>query len=129
MDSDGAVVGVAFCGFAGSADNIGYIVPAAVARNFLADAAARAGEDDPGLNALGVSAQQTTNDALRRLLQMADDDTGILVTRVSAGAAADGVLKPGDVLTAVAGRRVANDGSVALRANERVDVAPGVDVL
>jgi len=113
------VVGVAFCGFAGDADNIGYVIPAAIVATFLADAAAGGG----GVCGLGLASQPLTNAALRRSLAMADDATGVLVTRVAAGSAAAGLVAPGDVLTHVDGVAVANDGTVELRRNERIDAA------
>ena len=125
VEAGGAVVGVAFSGFAGDADNIGYIIPALVAHNFLQDAGSHgavAGGRCPGLCSLGVSAQATTSAALRRRLRMGDL-TGVLVTRVAPGSAASDAVRAGDVLLAVDGAPVANDGTIVLRASERVDAS------
>jgi len=44
---------------------------------------------------------------------MAPEETGARIRRVLSGSSADGLLRPGDVILAVNGRPVANDGSVA----------------
>ena len=120
LDGDGNVVGVAFSGFAGEADNIGYVIPACVAENFLLDAAAGG---DGEVCSLGLAAQPAANPALRRRLGLVDGDGGVLITRVAAGSAAKGAVRVGDVLLSVAGSAVADDGTVALRGAERIDVS------
>ncbi|KAH8053327.1 serine-type endopeptidase [Aureococcus anophagefferens] len=89
LDGEGNVVGVAFSGFAGEADNIGYVIPACVAENFLLDAAAGG---DGEVCSLGLAAQPAANPALRRRLGLVDGDGGVLITRVAAGSAAKGAL-------------------------------------
>ena len=55
-------------------------------------------------------------------MRVDDDAGGVLVTRVApAGCAKAAGLRAGDVLVAIGGISVANDGSVALRGGERVN--------
>ncbi|KAJ8610282.1 hypothetical protein CTAYLR_009063 [Chrysophaeum taylorii] len=135
LDAEGRVVGVAFSGYAGAADNIGYIIPESVARNFLDECAAlrRAKSSSTRvvdasfvanvrLCALGIAAQPAENDALREYLKLGDR-SGVLVTRVAETSCAAGVVRAGDVLLAVGGLDVADDGTVPLRGDERVDLS------
>lgn len=137
LSSDGRVVGVAFSGYAGSADNIGYIIPESVARTFLAECAAErqrhrrsgAASDDAALFVarvdvctLGVVVQPTENEALRTSLRLGER-SGVLVTRVAETSCAAHVVRPGDVLLSIGGANVADDGTVELRADERVDLS------
>ena len=118
LDERGHVAGVAFSSYAGSADNIGYLVPASVVEAFLREA--ELNERCPGLCALGISWQTAQNKALRRSLGLRGAE-GILITK--AGGSVKGVLEPGDVVTNVAGAPVADDGTIQLRGAERVHVA------
>ncbi|KAH8052952.1 serine-type endopeptidase [Aureococcus anophagefferens] len=130
LDDASRVVGVAFSGYAGSADNIGYVIPAEVVGRLLLDYAelmlraprTREPVKWPGLCDLGVSLQPLENPTHRAALRVDDDAGGVLVTRVApAGCAKAAGLRAGDVLVAIGGISVANDGSVALRGGERVN--------
>jgi hypothetical protein len=108
-EATGEVVGIAFQGYAGSdVENQGHLVPPPLIGRFLA--AARAGRPT-GLPSLGVYLQLLQSPALRAQLRMGAHDTGVLVTWVEYGSCCEGVLRVGDVLTHVAGLRVANDGT------------------
>lgn len=128
LAADGAVLGLAFSGMAGSADNIGYVIPESVARTFLAECAAQRYRRDTtylarvALCSLGVSVQPCENDALRASLRLGDA-SGVLVTRVAKTSCAVDALAPGDVLLAVGGLDIADDGTVELRPDQRVDLA------
>lgn len=127
----GSVVGVAFQGYAGSADNIGYIIPVSVVQNFLATVQAKRGRSsffvdksfvaDVQVCTLGITCQPAENEALRASLKMDADTHGVLVTRVAENSCAP--LVPGDVLLDIGGNAIADDGTVALREDERVDLA------
>ncbi|KAJ1445948.1 trypsin-like cysteine/serine peptidase domain-containing protein [Pelagophyceae sp. CCMP2097] len=135
IDAGGRVVGVAFSGYAGSADNIGYIIPHSVASNFLSSVSKQRREDAACVSApqdyvahvelctLGISAQPAENDALRASLGMDTTQTGVLVTRVAELSCARGTIRTGDVLLSIDGVAIADDGTVALRGDERVDLA------
>jgi S1-C subfamily serine protease len=98
------------------ADNIGYMVPAPVVRHFLADLAD--GRYD-GFPSVGIRWQALENDSLRRKSGLAGKETGVLVRRVVPGSAGEGIILPGDVITAIDGRRIAGDGTVEIRPDER----------
>ncbi|MDE2510119.1 MAG: trypsin-like peptidase domain-containing protein [Elusimicrobia bacterium] len=117
---DGKVVGIAFQHLVSpGAENIGYIVPVPIIRRFLDDV-----KDGSyhGIPALGVNWQETENPALRTSLGLADDETGVLVTRIQFGSSAWGVLREGDVLVKLDGVPIAQNGTVPLRRDERVDL-------
>ena len=88
LDDASRVVGVAFSGYAGSADNIGYVIPAEVVGRLLLDYAelklraprTREPVRWPGLCDLGVSLQPLENPTHRAALRVDDDAGGVLVT-------------------------------------------------
>lgn len=129
LDDRQRVAGVAFSGYAGTADNIGYIIPRVVVENVVADYLSLRNVKSSGMVAvkwhglcsLGIWTQPCENPALRRKLQMADALSGVLVTRVaSLGCGAAAGVCQGDVVLELGGITVANDGSVPLRGSERV---------
>ena len=115
----GSVVGVAFSGYAGSADNIGYIIPYPVIRNFIA-AYDRTGKSERVCE-FGFSYMLCENAALRAKLKLKEPNSGVLVTKVAPlGAAHAAGLKSGDIVMSLKGTKVANDGTIDFRADERV---------
>jgi S1-C subfamily serine protease len=104
----GEVVGVAF-----QADmrqeNVGFFIPSSVINRFLLDVGD--GRYD-GYPELGAEISGMDNPAIRAWAGMADGETGVRVTHVHSGSSADGLVRKGDVILAVDGRTVANDGSV-----------------
>lgn len=113
---DGSVVGVAFQSLGGHADGIGYLIPAVVCENFLA----AAGGERPyaGVADVPFTARDLRNASLRRRHSVSDDTTGILITKVSPNATVG--LQPDDVIVAIDGKDVGDDGSVELRQSELV---------
>lgn len=111
---DGVLVGIAFEGANG--DNIGYMIPPPIIRHFLRDL--EDGEHN-GIPSLGVSTQPMESPAMRKAFGMKEDTTGVLVNRVPWGSPAQGRIEPGDVILAVAGEDVENDGSIEFRKGER----------
>ena len=107
---DDRVIGLAFQGISG-AQNIGYAIPLPVLNHFLTDVAD--GTYD-GYPELGVAHVDTRNPALRADLKLAESQTGVAVAYVDPFGAAAGIIKPRDVLLAVDGLSIANDGSVKL---------------
>ena len=116
---DGRIVGVVMQGMS-QADNIGYMVPANVISHFFRDI--EDGRHD-GFPSLGIVMQGMENPDLKRKYGLAKDQTGMLITRVLPGSPADGVLKPDDVLLAVEGHAVADDGTVEFRPRQRTSVS------
>lgn len=105
---DGKVVGIAFQKLQGG-ENIGEMVPPPLIRAFLdGEAIGR----PPQVPALGVGTQNLENPLLLRQLGLTPGDTGVLVLKVEHGGTADGVLQPRDVLHAIDGVAIANNGTV-----------------
>lgn len=120
---DGRIVGVAIQGLKDS--TIGCAVPVLLIRQFLDDIAD--GRLD-GIPELGIKWQKLENAALKASLRVPAGETGVLLTRVDASPAG-GVLQSGDVLLALAGRGVADDGTVELREGERTDFSLVSDLM
>jgi S1-C subfamily serine protease len=113
------IVGVAMQGIT-QADNIGYIVPAPVIERFMTDIAS--GERD-GIPGMGVMVQPMENPDMRRHYGMDKEQTGVLVTRVAYGSPAEGQIEADDVLLAINGQPIADDGTVEFRPKERTSFA------
>jgi S1-C subfamily serine protease len=116
---DGRVVGVVMQVLS-QADNIGYMVPANIIGHFFKDIEDKRRD---GFPSLGVVMQGMENPDLKRKYRMEKDQTGMLITRVLPGSPADGRLLPEDVLLAVEGHEVADDGTVEFRPRQRTSVS------
>ncbi len=116
---DGKIVGVVMQGMT-QADNIGYMVPADVVQHFFRDIE-DGGQD--GFPSLGVVLQEMENPDLKRKYALPIEQTGMLVTRVLPGSAADGNLQAGDVLISLDGHAIADDGTVEFRSRQRTSLA------
>lgn len=118
----GEVVGVAFSGIH-DAEGTGFIIPTPVVRNFLAvyEATGTFGR----LPNLGIDTLQLTNSAMRTLLfglgTAPKHHNGILITHVARFTCAEaaGVL-PGDLLMAIDGVPISEEGEIPFRSHERV---------
>src|ERR1051325_9254219 len=112
------LIGIAFQSYKQKdLEKAGYVVPIPIIRHLFDDL------DDgvvSGVPDLGVYWQKIENASLREYAGLTGGRTGVLITRVVHGSSADGVLQPGDVLTAIDGVPVASDGSIPLRAHDRV---------
>ena len=116
---DNQVVGVVMQSLE-SADNIGYMVPSPVLYRFLKDLAD--GQYD-GIPSLGIHWQRVENEALKKMLGLESDQSGVLVTVVLPGMPAAGRLREGDVIRSVDGHAVAGDGTVEFRPRERTSMS------
>eukprot|EP00922_Rhytidocystis_sp_ex-Travisia-forbesii_P024373 GHVS01035768.1.p1 GENE.GHVS01035768.1~~GHVS01035768.1.p1 ORF type:complete len:743 (+),score=131.69 GHVS01035768.1:253-2481(+) len=137
VNKNGQVVGVAFQGLT-KADSIGYIIPVPIVRHVLTDIE-RKGEYT-GIVSLGVLIQSLRNPVLRDYFGVTDFDSedlpkgvrrdGVVVTKVDQRRVATFTekfpdageigFKAGDVLLALDGHNVAEDGSIQFRNVERV---------
>ncbi|HSD28145.1 MAG TPA: serine protease [Vicinamibacteria bacterium] len=112
---DGKVVGVVMQ-VSKEADKIAYMVPTPVVEHFLADVAD--GRRD-GVPEAPIRWQRLEASDLRRKYALPGDETGVLVLDAVPGSAAASVLKAGDILLSVDGRRIGTDGTIELRPRER----------
>lgn len=112
---NGRIVGLAFQGMLWG-ENIGYAIPLPVINRFLTDIAD--GTYD-GYPEMGLQYTDLRNDALRRNLGINNETTGVAVYYVDPFGAANGHIKPGDVLSAIDGIMIGNDGTI-LMDNNRV---------
>lgn len=129
FDDEGRVVGVAFQGLdGGDAQNVGYIIPANTALNFL-DAIERDATtgkcDYRGVQEIPYRWANLHNKSLRKFLQFTGN-SGVVITKVSplaeAAEAKKGkdcnFFKANDVLTHIDGKELGEDYTVALRGDE-----------
>ena len=107
---DGKVVGVAFQGLR-QADNTGYMIPTPVIRRFLKDI--EDGTYDQYVD-LGITEFPLHNPAMRKALGLPDNGQGVLITNVTPTSASDGILKPGDIVTAIDNLPVDSAGMITL---------------
>ena len=109
---NGKVVGVAFQGYSGAvAQNTGYMIPTPVIRRFLADI--EDGSYD-GYAELAVEHSNLLNPVDREYLGMSPGMTGVRVTNVMSVGSAFGVLEEDDVLIAIDGHPIDNNGHIKL---------------
>lgn len=97
-------------------EGIGYIVPTPVIRHFLKDI-----EDGlfDGIPEDGIIVQSLENRELKEYYRMKEDMTGCLVRYVVPGFPAEGIVQADDVILAVDGHPIANNGTVEFRENDR----------
>lgn len=112
---DGRIVGIAFQSLS-DGENIGEIVPVPIIEHFL-ERFRRGCEG--AFPALGVSTQHLENPRLREHLGMAPTDSGLLVRKVHFNNSAWGYLEERDVLLAIDGTSIANNGTVHYRDSYR----------
>lgn len=123
------VVGVAFQGIdEQSIENVGYVVPASVVKHFLEDVRRNNGKYT-GFCHLGIEVSFLENKTYRKFLKMESNVaggekriSGVVVRRVQPTAGAYGILQSMDVIMAVDGIPVGNDGKIPFRRGERVDL-------
>ncbi len=105
---NGKVVGVAFQGN-GNLENMGFFIPPPVVEHFLEDLS---DGELSGFPQLGLLAANMENPAARRYAGMPEGKTGIRIDNIHADSGLDEFLKCDDVITAIDGYEVANDGTI-----------------
>ena len=121
--SGGKIVGVAMQVITKS-QNIGYLVPVTMVRHFLEDV--KDGKVD-GFADLGLGTQKLENPAMRRYYGLDENITGKLIDKIVYNSPAQGILKEGDIITAIDGHKIENDGTVEFRRHEYTDFYYFVD--
>jgi len=121
--SDGKIVGVVMQVITKS-QNIGYLVPVTMVRHFIDDM--KDGHYD-GFADLGLGTQKLENPAIRRYYGLDENVTGKLIDKVVYDSPAAGILHEGDIITAIDGHQIENDGTVEFRRHEYTDFYYFVD--
>ncbi len=122
--SDGKIVGVVMQVISRS-QNIGYLVPVTMVKHFLDDM--KDGHYD-GFADLGIGTQKLENPAMRRYYGLDENVTGKLIDKIVYNSSMKSVLKEGDILTAIDGHNIENDGTIAFRKHEYTDYNYYVDL-
>lgn len=108
---EGKVVGIAFQGLS-SAENVGYLIPGIVVKQFLDDI--KSGKVD-GFSDLAIDYREyCENPSVRKILGLPDDISGVVVTRLFPNMPAWKKLKKMDVIISINGHNISNDGFVYL---------------
>ena len=106
---NGKVIGVAFQGLT-QADNVGYMIPAVVVRQFLDDV------EDGKVDGFTELALQYTkycqNPTFRKLIGLPPSLSGVLVTKVYPNMPSSKKLKPLDVIVSIDGKKITDDGFI-----------------
>jgi S1-C subfamily serine protease len=123
ISEDGKVVGVAMQGRR-DADNIGYLIPVPIIQHFLEDT--KDGHYD-GFPDPGIIVQDMENDNAREKYQMGNE-TGVIVRYLLPNASAKGIIQLNDILLAIDGHNIADDGTVEFRPMERTSFGYFVDL-
>lgn len=102
----------------GYSENIGYMVPVTIIEHFLKDIGD--GRLD-GFPEIGILTQKMENPGMRQRYKMIKGRTGVLINKVLLGSPAKGKIEEGDVLLAVDGHSIADDGTIEFRSRERTN--------
>ena len=121
--SNGKIVGVVMQVISKS-QNIGYLVPVSMVQHFIADM--KDGKYD-GFAELGIGTQKLENPAMRSYYGLDDSVSGKLIDKIVYNSSMKSVFKVGDILTAIDGHNIENDGTIAFRKHEYTDYNYYVD--
>lgn len=123
---EGQIAGVVMQANAGGrAENLGYFVPPPVIQHVLQDS--EDGEHH-GFPDLGFRTQNLDSPAAKQAYQLGDEKDGILVIKVFEDSPANGILQEGDVLLAINGTAIADDGSIKLTGDLQTDYKHAIDM-
>jgi len=112
--SDGKIVGVVMQVITKS-QNIGYLVPISMVKHFIED---MKDSKYDGFADIGLGTQKLENPAIRRYYGLDDTISGKLINKVVYNSSLAGIVKEGDILTAVDGHNIEDDGTVEFRNHE-----------
>lgn len=121
--SNGKIVGVVMQVISKS-QSIGYLVPVSIVKHFIDDM--KDGKYD-GFAELGIGTQKLENPAMRRYYGLDENISGKVIDKIVYNSSLKKVLKEGDILTAIDGHNIENDGTVAFRQHEYTDYNYFVD--
>lgn len=102
------IVGIAFQAVK-SSENVGHVIPETVIHHFLRDI-----EDGyyDGYPDIGLVTYTLLNSAYRDYLCLPEGTSGVVVASVIKDCSGEGIIQPGDVLLAIDGNRIGNDGTI-----------------
>jgi S1-C subfamily serine protease len=100
-------------------DKTGSLIPINVVKAFLKNI--KVNHDYNGFPDMGVYVQNLENPALQNYYNLPPDKTGVVVTKVLYGSSSDGVLREGDILTAIDGHPIDDEGDINLAKSQRID--------
>ena len=112
--TDGKIVGVVMQNLSKS-QNIGYLVPVNMVKHFLKDL--EDGKYD-GFADVGMVTQRMENPTTKKFYHIDENSTGNLVDTIVYNAALKDIIKVNDIITAIDGHRIEDDGTVAFRKHE-----------
>jgi len=112
--TNGKIVGVVMQVISRS-QNIGYLVPVTQVKHFIEDV--KDGKHD-GFAELGIGIQKLENPALRRYYGLDENISGVLVDKILYNSSMKSVIKVDDILTAIDGHNIENDGTTEFRKHE-----------
>jgi S1-C subfamily serine protease len=122
--ADGRIVGVVMQMYMGR-DNIGYMVPVPVINHFFSDIID--GRYD-GFPSMGLVLQNMESPDLRRKYGVSENQTGVFVRHIFPGSPAKGHIFKKDIIMAVDGHAIADDGTVEFRQKERTAFTYYIDM-
>ncbi len=115
--SGGKFIGIPFDS-TGKPEKSGSVIPVNVIQRFFKGI--QGGRAYDGFPDLGFYTQDLENPSLRDYFKISPKQSGEIITRIFYGGSADGVLKEGDVLTAIDGHPVDDEGYINLRKTGRI---------
>jgi S1-C subfamily serine protease len=102
-------------------DKTGSVLPVNVIQRFFTGF--KNGKTYDGFPDLGFYYQELDSSSLRSYYKLSPAQTGVVITKVIYGGSADGLLKEEDILTAIDGHPIDNEGNITLRKGERIDLS------
>ena len=122
--SNGKIVGVVMQGITMS-QNIGYMVPVDIIQHFLKDVSD--GKCD-GFPKLGIMTDKIENPTLKAYYKLGEDEGGIVVVDIVYNSILKDILKRDDIITAIDGHKIENDGTVEFRPKQYTHFKYFIDV-
>jgi len=114
---DGKIAGIVMQAYSPlHSENLGYMVPSPLIDHFFKDL-----EDGKyeGFPALGLHTQNIENPAMKKKYKMGESMTGVVINHIYFNSPAKDILKDDDIVLAVDGHDVSDDGTVEFRHSER----------
>lgn len=114
---DGKIAGIVMQSYSPmNTESLGYMVPGPLIKHFFKDLK---DSDYDGFPALGLSTQNIENPAMRKKYKMDESMTGVVINHIYFNSPAKGDLQVDDIVMAIDGHPVADDGTVEFRPRER----------